>query len=68
MEGFYKNDKIAVLRQDKGRGVVIINIIDYVNKYGEFLNGPEFESLSDKFFQDKCTKYLEKNENEIYQS
>ena len=46
MEVLYKNDKIAVLRQDKGRGVVITNRMDYINKCEEFLNGPEFERLS----------------------
>ena len=46
IEGLYKNDKIVVLRQDKGRGVVIMNKSDYVKKCELFLEGPEFKVLS----------------------
>ena len=45
LEGLYKNKEISVLRQDKGRGVVIMNKLDYVNKSMGFLNGDEFENL-----------------------
>ena len=41
----YKNKEIVVLRQDKGRGVVILNRTDYITKCEAFLNGPEFEQL-----------------------
>ena len=56
IEGLYKNDKIAGLRQDKGRGVVILNKTDYINKCEAFLNGTEFEELPNdptKSFQRK---------------
>ena len=45
IENLYKNDKIAILRQDKGRGVVILNKTDYISKCETFLHGPEFEEL-----------------------
>ena len=47
IESLYKNDKIVVLRQDKGRGVVILNRSDYITKCETFLNGPEFTALSE---------------------
>ena len=47
LENLYKNPDISILRQDKGRGVVIMNKQDYVNKAERFLNGPEFERLSE---------------------
>ena len=46
IEGLYKNEKITVLRQDKGRGVVILNKTDYIKKCETFLEGEEFLSLS----------------------
>ena len=45
IQNLYKNDRIVVLRQDKGRGVVILNKTDYISKCESFLNGPEFEKL-----------------------
>ena len=45
INNLYKNQAIVVLRQDKGRGVVIINRTDYITKCETFLNGPEFEQL-----------------------
>ena len=45
IEELYKNPGLSILRQDKGRGVVILNRMDYVRKAEEFLNGPEFLKL-----------------------
>ena len=45
IESLYKNPDLSILRQDKGRGVVILNRVDYANKAEAFLNGPEFERL-----------------------
>ena len=45
IENLYKNPDLVILRQDKGRGVVILNRPTYVNKGEAFLNGPEFEKL-----------------------
>ena len=45
IEGLYKNPDLSILRQDKGRGVVILNRTDYVRKAEAFLNGPEFVKL-----------------------
>ena len=62
IEGLYKNDKLAILRQDKGRGVVILNKTDYINKCEAFLNGAEFEALPKDPF------HPEGDEEEIHQS
>ena len=43
----YTNGSIVILRQDKGRGVVILNRTDYITKCETFLNGPEFEQLTE---------------------
>ena len=45
IEDLYKNPDLVILRQDKGRGVVILNRLSYVDKGEMFLNGPEFEKL-----------------------
>ena len=45
LEKLYKNPDIVILRQDKGRGVVLLDKSVYVNKGENFLNGPEFEKL-----------------------
>ena len=47
LENLYKNKEISVLRQDKGRGVVIMNKVDYESKSTMFLSGREFELLQD---------------------
>ena len=63
IDGLYKNDKIVVLRQDKGRGVVIMNKTDYVRKCECFLSGPEFEMLPNdptKTFQTQVQNVLRK--------
>ena len=36
IERLYKNDRIVILRQDKGRGVVILNKTDYIQKCEDF--------------------------------
>ena len=46
MEKLYKNPDIVILRQDKGRGVVILDKTVYISKGENFLGGPEFEKLS----------------------
>ena len=45
LEKLYKNPEIVILRQDKGRGVVILDKPVYISKGENFLNGPEFEKL-----------------------
>ena len=47
IERLYRNDKIVILRQDKGRGVVILNKTDYIKKCEDFLHGAEFEMLNE---------------------
>ena len=46
LENLYKNPEIVILRQDKGRGVVILDKTVYVSKGENFLGGPEFEKLN----------------------
>ena len=46
VKGLYKNEKITVLQQDKGTGVVILNKTDYIKKCETILEGEEFLSLS----------------------
>ena len=45
IENLHKNSSLSILRQDKGRGVVILNRCDYVEKAESFLAGEEFEKL-----------------------
>ena len=50
-----------ILRQDKGRGVVILDKTLYVSKAEEFLNGPEFVELDEdptKTFQGRVQRTL----------
>ena len=46
LDGLYKNSDLSILRQDKGRGVVVMDRVHYVSKAEQFLSGPEFERLS----------------------
>ena len=45
LEKLYKNPDIVILRQDKGRGVVLLDKSVHVKKGENFLNGPKFEKL-----------------------
>ena len=45
IEKLYNNPDLVVLRQDKGRGVVILDRPKYINKGETFLNSPEFDKL-----------------------
>ena len=57
-----------ILRQDKGRGVVILNRPTYVNKGEAFLNGPEFEKLDNdptKSFQKQVQDTLLRMKNKF---
>ena len=61
LEKLYKNPDLVILRQDKGRGVVILDRSIYVDKSETFLNGPEFEKLDDdptKSFQRQVQETL----------
>ena len=61
LERLYKNKEILILRQDKGRGVVLMNKVDYLNKSKAFLDGVEFERLDTdptKSFQTKVQDTL----------
>ena len=68
IEGLYRNEGITVLRQDKGRGVVILNKSDYIEKCENFLNGREFERLQNDptaSFQTKVQNLLRKMKNKF---
>jgi len=42
-----KNNKdIALIKQDKGKGTVVMNKKDYINKCLEILNTPKFSTCS----------------------
>ena len=61
LEGLYKNNNISVLRQDKGRGVVLLNKLDYINKSLTFLQGDALEDLTTdptKTFQARVQRTL----------
>ena len=61
LDGLYNNKNISILRQDKGRGVVIMNKSDYINKSTAFLQGGEFEALTSdptKSFQARVQRIL----------
>ena len=73
LEKLYKNPDIVILRQDKGRGVVLLDKSVYVNKGENFLNGPEFEKLEQdptKTFQRNVQETLlemkKKFSNKVY--
>ena len=68
IEGLYRNEGITVLRQDKGRGVVILNKSDYIEKCENFLNGREFERLQNDptaSFQTKVQNLLRSMKNKF---
>ena len=61
LEKLYKNKDIVILRQDKGRGVVILDKTVYLSKGENFLNGPEFQKLNNdptKSFQRQVQETL----------
>ena len=61
LNGLYRNRDIVILRQDKGRGVVILDKNVYVSKAEEFLSGPEFVDLDEdptRSFQDRVQRTL----------
>ena len=61
LEKLYKNPDIVILRQDKGRGVVILDKTVYISKGESFLGGPEFEKLNNdptKTFQRQVQETL----------
>ena len=71
IERLYRNDRIVILRQDKGRGVVILNRTDYIQKCEEFLQGGEFEMLPDDptgSFQTSVQNTLRKMKNKFKKS
>ena len=45
VDNLAKNEKIVILKQDKGRGVVVLNRTDYVQKSSDFLEGRQFEKV-----------------------
>ena len=56
-----KNKSLVFLRQDKGRGVVIMDKCKYIEKSSTFLEGPQFVKLSTdptKPFQSKVQRTL----------
>ena len=61
LNSLYRNRNIVILRQDKGRGVVILDKTGYVSKAEEFLNGAEFVELNEdptKTFQGRVQRTL----------
>ena len=61
IDNLYKNKEITILRQDKGRGVVILNKLDYISKCEDFLKGEQFEKLNydpTKSFQSRVQRTL----------
>ena len=63
VEGLMQNNEIVLLKQDKGRGVVILNKNDYINKSLEFLSDSQFVKLDvdpTKSFQTKIQTTLRK--------
>ena len=61
LQNLYSSKEILVLRQDKGRGVVLMNRMDYDAKSMLFLSGNEFEELGDdptQSFQDRVQQTL----------
>ena len=46
VDGLMKNDTIHVMKQDKGRGVVIMDRVKYIEKCQTFLNTPQFKKLT----------------------
>ena len=61
LKNLYSNKDIVILRQDKGRGVVIMDRTKYVEKAAEFLEGPEFTKLEEdptKTFQTRVQNTL----------
>ena len=61
IEGLKKNDNIFILKQDKGRGLVIMNRSDYIKKCDDFLSTDNFQKLDSnptKSFQSKVQRTL----------
>ena len=61
LNSLYRNKDIVILRQDKGRGVVILDKTLYVSKSEDFLNGTEFVELNEdptKTFQGRVQRTL----------
>ena len=61
LKNLYSNKDIVILRQDKGRGVVMMDRTKYVEKAAEFLEGPEFTKLEEdptKTFQTRVQNTL----------
>ena len=49
LNGLSKNDQIIIIKSDKGRGVVVLNRSDYVNKVNKtffFLSANELEPMA----------------------
>ena len=68
IDNLYKNDNIVILRQDKGRVVVILNKTDYVKKCETFLSGEPFKKLNNdptKSFQGLVQRTLLKMKNKF---
>ena len=66
LENLYRNKDISVLRQDKGRGVVLMDKCDYLEKSKHFLDGLEFHKLETdptKSFQARVQRTLLKMKN-----
>ncbi len=63
VENLRKRDSIIVMKQDKGRGVVILNKTTYIDKCIEFLNGEQFHKDNEdktKLIEGKVQRALRK--------
>ena len=47
LQNLYRNRDLVIIKHDKGRGVVILNKSDHLDKAKTFLSGAEFKKLSD---------------------
>lgn len=66
IDGLRRNKNIVILKQDKGRGVVVMNKSDYFQKALGFLEEPPFIKLGEdptKSFQGKVQRTLLKMKN-----
>ena len=58
LDGLLNNRDIVFLRQDKGRGVVILDRAKYIEKSEAFLNGRQFKQLNEvplNLFNQRCS-------------
>ena len=68
VDNLAKNESIVILKQDKGRGVVVLNRSDYIQKSLEFVGDVQFENVCNGphcGFSEKSTRQFAVNEKSI---